>query len=225
MSITTEDAVHPIESLIDRQIDDPTHAIKRAIDIVLSLALLLFLLPGFLLTALLLLIADGRPIFYSQTRVGRNGVPFRCHKFRSMSKSAASDLERLLATSPEARAEWEATQKLVNDPRVHKLGRFLRRSSIDEIPQLLNVVKGEMSLVGPRPVTPDELQRYGDYKLCYLAMTPGITGVWQVSGRSELSYQSRVQLDVDYFHNQSIGRDFGILVKTVGVCMTGRGSV
>ncbi|QBQ98389.1 sugar transferase [Paraburkholderia pallida] len=199
------------------------HAVKRVFDIVVGLTLIVMLLPVLVLLALIVK-SDGGPALYGHTRVGRNGRKFRCLKFRSMVVNSKEVLEQLLATDPEARAEWEREFKLKHDVRVTRIGRFLRRTSLDELPQLLNVVRGEMSLVGPRPIIDQELERYGTNSKYYLMATPGITGLWQVSGRCETDYATRVSLDVNYVQNWSLHRDIEILFKTFFVVIRGTGA-
>ncbi len=164
-----------------------------------------------------MLIAEGRPIFYGHQRIGHRGDAFRCWKFRTMVRDADKALQERLAADPALRAEWEATRKLTNDPRVRPLGRFLRRTSLDELPQLWNVLRGEMSMVGPRPVVREELGLYGRHAKAYMSVKPGLTGAWQVSGRSNTTYDERVALDVDYVQNATLWRDLRIVVKTVYV--------
>lgn len=196
---------------------------KRAFDAVAALALLVLLSPLMILVALLVK-RDGGPCLFGHTRVGVNGRKFRCLKFRSMAANADVLLQELLARDPAARAEWERDFKLRNDVRITRLGRFIRRTSIDELPQLWNVVRGDMSLVGPRPVVESELARYGDAAAYYLRVLPGITGLWQVSGRNETDYGTRVSLDVSYVRNWSFAGDIVILFRTVGVVLHGRGA-
>ncbi|MGJ8545980.1 MAG: sugar transferase [Sulfitobacter sp.] len=197
----------------------PARPIKRLFDLVGALVLVVALAPFFLLTALALLLADGRPLVFSHDRVGGGGRVFGCLKFRTMRRDAQSHLERILASDPALRREWEETQKLRHDPRVHRLGRFLRKTSLDELPQLFNVIAGEMSLVGPRPVTTEELHHYAQHAPTYSMMRPGITGLWQTSGRSNTSYAQRVRLDVEYFHGRSLLTDIRILLRTVNVVL------
>jgi lipopolysaccharide/colanic/teichoic acid biosynthesis glycosyltransferase len=199
------------------------HIVKRVFDVVVGLALIVLLLPTLVVIALIVK-RDGGPALYGHTRVGRNGRKFRCLKFRSMVVNSEEVLKQLLATDPEARAEWEREFKLKNDVRVTRIGRFLRRTSLDELPQLWNVVRGEMSLVGPRPIIDQELERYGANSKYYLMATPGITGLWQVSGRSETDYATRVSLDVTYVQNWSLHRDIEILFKTFVVVVRGTGA-
>lgn len=196
--------------------------VKRVADVILSVLALAVLSPGLLLVAAALLIADGRPVIYRHKRIGRYGHAFECLKFRSMRKDAAERLEELLASDPEIRREWEESQKLHHDPRIHRLGQFLRTSSIDELPQLINVIRGDMSLVGPRPIVAAEMARYGEQINTYLAMTPGLTGLWQVCGRNDTSYEARVRFDVEYYHKRSTRFDLKIMIKTAGVLLFAR---
>jgi undecaprenyl-phosphate galactose phosphotransferase len=166
----------------------------------------------------------GGPAIFSHRRIGRYGLAFGCLKFRTMVPDAEDALRRLLESDPRARAEWERDFKLREDPRITPVGEFLRRTSLDELPQLWNVLKGEMSLVGPRPVIEEELERYGDQVGYYLETRPGITGLWQISGRNDTGYEDRVALDSWYVRNWSLWYDLVILVKTVGVVMRGRGA-
>jgi lipopolysaccharide/colanic/teichoic acid biosynthesis glycosyltransferase len=197
---------------------------KRALDIIGAGLGLVLLSPLFLIVALMLR-ADGGPAFFAHQRVGRGGKLFGCLKFRSMVIDSQAQLEALLASDPAARAEWEATRKLKNDPRITRIGRFLRSTSLDELPQLINVLRGEMSLVGPRPVQEAEIDRYyGASAAHYMAVRPGITGLWQVSGRSETSYESRVALDVAYVSRPSLLADLSILLRTPVAVVSRRGA-
>jgi lipopolysaccharide/colanic/teichoic acid biosynthesis glycosyltransferase len=199
-------------------------ALKRAMDILGAALLLLACLPAFLIIAMLVR-RDGGPVFYAHPRVGRGGTLFGCLKFRSMVVDSDKRLAALLESDPAARAEWEATRKLKRDPRVTGIGRFLRATSLDELPQLLNVLKGEMSLVGPRPVQQAELdQHYGAAAAEYASVRPGITGPWQVSGRNDVSYASRVALDVAYATTPSIWTDIRILLRTPVAVLARRGA-
>jgi len=193
--------------------------LKRPFDVVVACAMLIVLAPLMLLVALVLSF-EGGPVLFGHTRIGRHGRPFRCWKFRSMVPDAAARLDALLASDPQARQEWNASRKLKNDPRITGFGHFLRKSSIDELPQLFNVLAGEMSLVGPRPVVADELALYGEARADYLAVRPGLTGLWQVSGRSDLDYEARVALDRSYVQSQSMGRDILIMLKTILILPT-----
>lgn len=162
---------------------------------------------------------DGRPILFGHYRVGQDGQMFKCLKFRSMVLNAADILEELLRTDPAARQEWDRDQKLSNDPRITPVGHFLRKTSLDELPQLFNVLRGDMSLVGPRPITLAELEKYGDVRWHYLNVKPGMTGLWQVSGRSDTTYEERVELDRTYVEKHTLWHDAVILVKTVLVVL------
>ena len=197
---------------------------KRALDIIGAGVGLVLLAPFFLIVALMVR-ADGGPAFFAHQRVGRGGKLFGCLKFRSMVIDSQARLETLLANDPAARAEWEATRKLKNDPRITPIGRFLRSTSLDELPQVINVLRGEMSLVGPRPVPEAEIIRYyGASAAHYMAVRPGITGLWQVSGRSETSYESRVALDVSYVSRPSLLADISILLRTPVAVLSRRGA-
>lgn len=189
--------------------------VKRAFDVVVALAALVFLAPVFLTVIALIKLTDRGPVFYRHTRVGRQGARFGCLKFRTMASDAEQRLQHILGTNPAAAVEWEQTQKLRNDPRITKLGAFLRKSSIDELPQLWNVLRGEMSIVGPRPITRTELNRYGKDRRFYLLVRPGITGLWQVSGRSSLGYDKRIRYDREYLEEWSWLGEFWILLMTV----------
>jgi len=184
-------------------------------DVAVAGSSLILLSPVMLVTAGLIRMTIGSPILYGHTRIGVNGRRFKCFKFRTMSPDADKILKRILESDPERAEEWRRTRKLRNDPRVTRLGRYLRRTSIDELPQLFNVIRGEMSCVGPRPVVADELTPYGEFVDDYLAARPGMTGAWQISGRNRLSYENRVLLDVGYVRGWSLWRDIRILVLTV----------
>jgi lipopolysaccharide/colanic/teichoic acid biosynthesis glycosyltransferase len=196
----------------------------RILDIVIACAALVFLAPLLLLVAALVYIADPGPIFFAHRRLGQNGRSFPCLKFRTMVVDAEQRLAHLLSTSEEARAEWARDFKLRHDPRITPIGSFLRKSSIDELPQLINVLRGEMSIVGPRPIVEGEISRYGRYYVHYSAVKPGLTGLWQVSGRNDVSYRRRVALDVSYARNKCLGLDLRILVMTVPAVLMAKGS-
>jgi undecaprenyl-phosphate galactose phosphotransferase len=166
----------------------------------------------------------GRPVLFGHDRVGRGGRAFRCYKFRTMVPDADRVLAELLARDPEARATWARDYKLREDPRVTRIGAWLRRTSLDELPQLWNVLRGDMSLVGPRPVMAEELGRYGDAARYYLDVRPGLTGLWQISGRNDIDYPERVALDAWYIKNWSIWYDIVILAKTVRVVRDAKGA-
>lgn len=198
-------------------------AAKRVMDVLGASLLLVVLSPLFLLVAMAVK-RDGGPVFFLHQRVGQFGRRFSCYKFRSMVHHAEEKLAAYLAAHPEAQAEWEAEQKLKNDPRVTRFGKFMRASSIDELPQLFNVLKGEMSLVGPRPIVQEEVVKYKGDIADYYRVKPGITGLWQVSGRSDISYDQRVQLDSYYVRNWSLWRDISILLLTVPALLQRKGA-
>lgn len=197
--------------------------LKRGLDVVGGVFFLVLFSPLFAVLAVLIK-RDGGPVLFGHQRIGRGGRPFRCYKFRTMAPNAQEVLQDLLDNDPEARAEWDQCFKLKNDPRVTRLGEFLRRTSLDELPQLFNVIKGEMSLVGPRPIVEEELERYGDYVVYYKEAKPGMTGLWQVSGRNDTEYGERVYLDAWYVKNWSLWYDLVILVRTAGVVLQRSGA-
>lgn len=197
--------------------------VKRAIDIGCALVLLFLFLPLFLVIAVLVA-TDGGPVLFRHKRVGRGGVIFPCLKFRTMVPDAEHLLAEYLRHHPEAAREWREYQKLTFDPRITTIGKALRASSLDELPQLLNVLKGEMSLVGPRPVTAEELSRYGAAAEHYKSVLPGITGLWQISGRNALSYGQRVALDIEYVKGWSPMLDIWILLKTPLAVLSRKGA-
>jgi len=198
-------------------------ALKRACDVLGALALGVIFSP-LILIIFLLMRREGGPTIYRHRRVGRHGKVFECLKFRTMVPNAEQVLREVLERHPELKAEWLRDHKLRNDPRVTALGRFLRRTSLDELPQLWNVVRGEMSLVGPRPVVREELMRYGRNLRVYLSAKPGITGLWQVMGRNDTDYRRRVAMDVCYVRNQNLLLDLYILLKTTRVVLGGGGA-
>ncbi len=197
---------------------------KFLIDRLITLMGGLIVLPFIILIALLIRIDSPGPILYGQIRIGQNGESFKAWKFRSMVKNADRTLESYLADHPELRESWERDHKLRNDPRITRVGRFLRQTSLDELPQLWNILRGEMSLVGPRPIVDEEIQRYGEKFGLYTKVTPGLTGLWQVSGRNNLTYEERVSLDAYYVRNWSVWLDLYILIRTVWVVISGEGA-
>ena len=203
---------------------EPETGCKRFLDIVLASMALAFVFPLLLLVALLIRLQDGGRAMYAQRRFGRNGQTFMCYKLRSMVMDADARLQEILQTDPNARAEWEHTQKLTHDPRITPLGHFIRKTSIDELPQLINVLRGEMSLVGPRPIVESEINKYGEHYRDYCAVRPGITGLWQVEGRSNTTYEERVQLDVKYAHSRNFLGDIMIMLRTVPAVLFSRGA-
>jgi Undecaprenyl-phosphate galactose phosphotransferase WbaP len=198
--------------------------IKRFIDLSIVIVGGILILPALLLFALLIKISSPGPVLYGHTRLGRNGKHFKAYKFRSMVVDAEEQLELMLESNPKIREEWEKNHKLKNDPRVTKIGRFLRRTSFDEFPQLYNILKGEMSLVGPRPVVDKEVEKYGENYNRIFSVKPGLTGLWQVSGRSDTDYGERVAFDTYYLQSWSVWLDLWILYKTVGVVIRGKGA-
>ena len=198
--------------------------IKRALDLALVLVPGTLLLPVIAFIALAIKMSSPGPVFYGQTRRGRGGGPFVAWKFRSMYVNASELLEQCLASDPSLREEWRQCQKMRQDPRITPLGRFLRRTSLDELPQLWNIVLGEMSFVGPRPIVSEEIARYGDGFALYAKVAPGLSGMWQVSGRNNLSYDQRVTLDLYYVRNWSVWLDLHILARTIRVVVLGDGA-
>ena len=199
--------------------------LKRALDIFLSVCAIVFFIPAFIVISVALLWIDGFPIYFRHTQIGRDGRSFDCIKFRTMVKDLEERLQALLQDDPARRKEWNDTYKLREDPRIHPLGAILRKSSLDELPQLVNVLKGDMSIVGPRPIVADEIARYRENFMTFASVRPGLTGLWQVSGRSDTSYPERVSLDVQYIRDIGLAKDLWILAKTVWVVIAGRGSV
>ena len=197
--------------------------VKRSFDLVVASLALVALAPFFWAVSALIRL-DGGPAFFGHRRVGEKGREFMCRKFRTMHVDSDAILKSLLENNPQVAAEWARDQKLRNDPRVTAIGAFLRKTSLDELPQLINVIRGEMSLVGPRPVTYSEVLRYGEDAEYYLSAKPGITGLWQVSGRNETTYMRRVQLDAWYVKNWSLWQDIAILFKTVPAVLLRRGA-
>ena len=207
-----------------RRVNPVTRAVKRALDITGALMFFALFGPLYLLVALAVLLSMGRPVHYWQSRLGADGQRFRFFKFRSMVQNADAVLDEYLSRSDMARTEWDTFQKLKKDPRITEIGHFIRRLSLDELPQFWNVLKGDMSLVGPRPCMERQRSLYGSYWTEYCAMRPGITGLWQVSGRNRLSFAARVQLDAQYVNNWSLWLDIKILAKTITAVLTGDGS-
>jgi lipopolysaccharide/colanic/teichoic acid biosynthesis glycosyltransferase len=209
------------EQLIELQ-SKRSRIVKRGGDIVFSLLVLGLGSPLLLALALLVKLTSRGPVFYVQQRVGRDYQPFGCIKFRTMRRDADRVLSSILADSPDLQEEFRNDFKLKNDPRITRLGKFLRRSSLDELPQFFNVLLGEMSVVGPRPIVRKEISRYGKHMESVLAVRPGLTGLWQVSGRNNLSYKQRVALDLRYAQRRSFRMDLAIVVRTIGVMLDPR---
>jgi lipopolysaccharide/colanic/teichoic acid biosynthesis glycosyltransferase len=199
-------------------------AAKRAFDLAFGTALALASFPAAILIALAVVIQSGGPVFYSQQRVGRGGRSISVWKFRTMVVEADAVLQQYLDRDPALAAEWRQNRKLRRDPRVTGIGRLLRKTSLDELPQLWNVIRGDMSLVGPRPVVADELGRYGANSSLYLAVKPGLTGLWQTSGRNNTTYDHRVKLDSEYVRTWSIAKDLQIVLNTIPAVVRGAGA-
>ena len=193
--------------------------IKRLGDVTFSLILLVFFSPMFLILAFLVKLSSSGPVFYIQERVGRNYSRFGCIKFRTMYAESEDILSNLLAKSPALKVEFERDFKLRKDPRITPIGKFLRRSSLDELPQLINILKGDMSIVGPRPIVKQEITRYGEAMKEVLSVRPGLTGLWQVSGRNNLSYKRRVELDLIYAKERTFILDIRVILRTIGVLL------
>lgn len=199
--------------------------IKRIFDIVFSLLTMVIIIPVSIIVMILIMIeSPGAAPIFKHYRVGRGGILFPCYKFRSMVPNAKDKLQEYLKNNPEAKIEWDKYFKLKNDPRITKIGKIIRKTSIDELPQFINVLKGEMSWVGPRPIIKDEIHYYGKYIKDYYAVLPGITGMWQVSGRSEIGYKDRVSLDVWYVRNWSIWIDITLILKTIKTVLFRKGA-
>ena len=198
--------------------------LSRALDLVVAVLALVFFAPLFVVLALLIRLSDGGPALYRQARLGQGGRLFYCLKLRTMVVDSDARLAALLSRDPVARREWERDHKLRDDPRITALGSFLRKSSLDELPQLFNVFRGEMSLVGPRPIVPAEIRRYGWRFESYCRVRPGITGLWQVSGRNDVSYRRRVAMDTVYVQTKSFKLDVFLLLKTIPAVLMREGS-
>ena len=194
---------------------------NRCLDCVLASLLIVLILPLMAVCAIAVLLSGGGPLVFRQPRIGRGGQEFNCLKWRTMVPGGESLFLELLQNDEKAREEWLALQKVQNDPRVTPIGRFLRRYCIDELPQLVNVLAGDMSIVGPRPIVAAEISRYGPQFRDYCSVKPGLTGLWQVSGRHKLSYEQRVQLDSQYARNKCASTDLVILWRTVRVVLLG----
>jgi exopolysaccharide production protein ExoY len=196
----------------------------RTLDLTIALSILIFILPLLIVIAVMVRMQDGGRAVFAHERIGRNGRMFKCLKFRSMVPDAGRRLSELLDRDPDARAEWDRDHKLKNDPRITRVGAFLRRSSLDELPQLFNVLRGDMSIVGPRPIVTAEITRYGRRFQHYCAVKPGITGLWQVSGRNDVAYRRRVAMDTIYARHKSLVWDIKLLLLTVPAVLFASGS-
>jgi Undecaprenyl-phosphate galactose phosphotransferase WbaP len=200
------------------------HNLSRVLDLTLILLAVPYIILAFGLIGILILLDSGGPVLFSQIRIGRNGTKFKLYKFRTMAQNADQLLQTYLEKSPALKSEWLATHKLQNDPRITRLGALLRKTSLDELPQLWNILIGDMSIVGPRPIVDAEVEKYGTCFDLYKQVRPGLTGLWQVSGRSNTSYQRRVELDEYYIRNRSLKLDLEILWKTVFVVLRKTGA-
>ena len=193
--------------------------IKRLLDIFFSFLLIIFLIPLFLIIGVIIKITSKGPILYTQKRIGKNNITFSCYKFRTMYPEAKYLLKEILIKNPNYKSEFAETRKIINDPRITKIGKFLRFSSLDELPQIFNVLKGDMSLIGPRPIVKSEIKKYGSDFNKVFSIEPGISGLWQVSGRNKLSYNKRIELDIFYSENISFRLDIKIFIKTILVIL------
>ncbi len=198
--------------------------ILRLLDIVVGIVAVIVFAPLLIGLVIAICVTSPGPLIFAQPRIGKDGREFRCFKFRTMVIDATDRLEQLLASDPAARAEWARDHKLRNDPRITPLGRFLRKSSLDELPQFFNLINGTMSIVGPRPIVNAEVVRYGRRFADYCRVRPGITGLWQVSGRSDTTYRRRVALDVAYSKHRSLGLNIKIMMMTVPAVLAAKGS-
>ena len=192
---------------------------KTVLDFLFSIFFLIAFLPIFIIISVLIKLSSRGPIFFLQERIGKNNIPFKCIKFRTMHPEAKDILENLLMKDEKIKMEFEQNHKIKNDPRITTIGKFLRKTSLDELPQFINVLKNEMSIVGPRPIVNKEKKKYGKNFKKVLSVKPGITGLWQVSGRNNLTYKTRVKLDLNYTKNYSFLMDIRILIRTIGVIL------
>lgn len=238
MNTTISDTAHlPFESTvpakapenINKWLNQPPYSplrpsiwftdLKRIFDVSIALIALALIWPLFLLISFCIVLTDGHTPVFKHQRVGKNGHRFLCYKFRSMHYNGDEILDRLLTTDSAAALEWQQQHKLKNDPRITRIGKFLRKTSCDELPQLWNVIKGDMSLIGPRPIVEEEIEKYAKNFTYFMATRPGITGLWQISGRSHTNYQRRVELDVQYVKNITFLQDMRILLITLPVLL------
>lgn len=205
------------ESLIEKKAVNLFNKVgKRLLDLLAGIVGIILLIPITIVVAVVNFFEkDEGPLFFTQERIGKDGKLFKMYKFRTMIVGADKELERILREDKEAQKEYKKNKKLKNDPRVTKIGKFLRKTSLDEFPQFINVLKGDMSLVGPRPYLPREQEDMGYYYYYIIKCKPGITGLWQVSGRSEVSFDERLELDLEYYENTNVIQDVGLVAKTV----------
>lgn len=222
--LSPNDSFIPLHSSLEYKIKHIP--VKRGFDIIFSLISLVIGLPIYLLVALLIFMTSRGKVIYAHERIGRGGKPFRCYKFRSMYLNADQRLKEILDGNPLLREEWEKNYKLKKDPRITPFGSFLRKTSLDELPQFWNVLKGDLSIVGPRPVVKEEVEKYLNVKANkILSIRPGLTGPWQVSGRSNIScYQTRIQLDEYYVDNHSLLLDLKLIIKTIPAILFAKGA-
>ena len=192
---------------------------KALLDFLFSIFFLINSLPFFIIISVLIKLSSRGPIFFLQERIGKNNIPFKCIKFRTMHPESKDILENLLLNDEKLKMEFEQTHKIKNDPRITTIGKLLRKTSLDELPQFINVLKNEMSIVGPRPIVNKEKKKYGKNLKKVLSVRPGITGLWQVSGRNNLTYKTRVKLDLNYAENYNFLMDIRILIRTIGVIL------
>jgi len=202
----------------------PEYPLSRVIDLTLIFLALPCILVAFIIISILIVLDSKGGLIYSQIRIGKDGRRFKVYKFRTMVLNADQVLQRYLDSSPRLRAEWLATHKLKKDPRITRVGAILRKLSLDELPQLWNIFIGDMSMIGPRPIVEAEIKKYGNCFELYKHVRPGLTGLWQVSGRSDTSYEERVELDKYYILNRSLKLDIQIILKTVTVVLNGKGA-
>ena len=193
--------------------------LKRCLDILFSFFLIIFLIPLFLIIGIVIKFNSKGTIIYRQKRIGKKNKPFACYKFRTMHPQAKYLLKKILLQNPNFRNEFENTRKITNDPRITNIGKFLRFTSLDELPQIFNVLKGDMSFIGPRPIVKSEIKKYGKNFKKAFSVKPGISGLWQVSGRNKLSYKKRVELDTFYSENMNLLLDIKIFIKTIIVIL------
>lgn len=225
MKSATRSASSPFSTSDQAEMTLPTGGLaKRSFDITAAALALILFSPIFLMIAALVKFSDNGPIFYGHRRIGHNGRTFRCLKFRTMAVNGDEILRNYLKANPQAAEEWRATRKLKVDPRVTVVGSVLRKLSLDELPQLINILRGEMSVVGPRPVVDEELNLYDSFAAFYLRTRPGLTGLWQISGRNDVSYESRIAYDTQYVQNWSLIGDFAIIARTIPAVCLARGS-
>lgn len=225
MKSATRSADSPFSAVTEAAMALPTGGlVKRSFDITSALLALFLFSPIFLMVAVLVKLSDKGPVFYGHSRIGHKGRIFKCLKFRTMAVNGDELLRNYLNANPQALKEWKATRKLKSDPRVTVVGEVLRKLSLDELPQLINILRGEMSVVGPRPVVDEELNLYDSFAGFYLSTRPGLTGLWQISGRNDVSYESRIAFDTHYVQNWSLLGDVMIIAKTIPAVCLARGS-